>query len=150
RLLAGRRSRATKGFGRPKIFRAASRGPRPIIGAKFSRHPRILCVLRIVLEPDPRTEDVMQDGRLNASANTKRWVLALTAIASFMVALDAVVVSTALSTIRLELNAPIEALEWVVNAYNLSFAVLLLTGAALGDRLGRRRMFVAGLALFIV
>jgi EmrB/QacA subfamily drug resistance transporter len=82
-------------------------------------------------------------------ANAKNWVLTLTAIASFMVALDAVVVSTPLSTIRLELNASIEALEWVVNAYNLSFAVLLLTGAALGDRLGRRRMFVAGLALFI-
>jgi EmrB/QacA subfamily drug resistance transporter len=92
----------------------------------------------------------MQDGSANAAASTKRWVLALTAIASFMVALDAVVVSTALSTIRLELEAPIEALEWVVNAYNLSFAVLLLTGAALGDRLGRRRMFVAGLALFVV
>ena len=69
--------------------------------------------------------------------------------ASFMVALDALVVTTALSTIRLDLGASIEALEWTVNAYNLSFAVLLLTGAALGDRFGRRRMFVAGLALFV-
>jgi EmrB/QacA subfamily drug resistance transporter len=92
----------------------------------------------------------MTEGNAKAAANTKNWVLAITATASFMVALDAVVVSTALSTIRLELSASIEALEWVVNAYSLSFAVLLLTGAALGDRLGRRRMFVAGLALFIV
>ena len=79
----------------------------------------------------------------------KNWVLALTALASFMVALDAVAVSTALSTIRLDLATSIEALEWVVNAYNLTFAVLLLTGAALGDRFGRRRMFAAGLLLFV-
>jgi EmrB/QacA subfamily drug resistance transporter len=65
-----------------------------------------------------------------------------------MVSLDSQVVATALSTIRLDLGASIEQLEWVVNAYNLSFAVLLMTGAALGDRLGRRRMFVAGLGLF--
>lgn len=80
---------------------------------------------------------------------TKTWVLALTAAASFMVALDALVVTTALGTIRADLDASIGALEWTVNAYNLSFAVLLLTGAALGDRFGRRRMFVAGGALFV-
>ncbi len=79
----------------------------------------------------------------------RTWVLVLTAAASFMVALDALVVTTALGTIRLELAAPIETLEWIVNAYNLSFAVLLLTGAALGDRFGRRRVFAAGLALFM-
>jgi len=81
---------------------------------------------------------------------TKIWILALTSAASFMVALDALVVTTALSTIRLDLGVSIEALEWTVNAYNLSFAVLLLTGAALGDRFGRRRMFAAGLGLFVV
>jgi EmrB/QacA subfamily drug resistance transporter len=75
-------------------------------------------------------------------------VVALTGIASFMVALDTLVVSTALPTIRLDLGASIEQLEWTVNAYNLSFAVLLMTGAALGDRYGRRRGFAAGLALF--
>jgi EmrB/QacA subfamily drug resistance transporter len=76
------------------------------------------------------------------------WVLALMSVASFMVALDALVVTNALSTIRVDLGASIEALAWTVNAYNLSFAVLLMTGAALGDRFGRRRMLVAGLALF--
>jgi EmrB/QacA subfamily drug resistance transporter len=80
----------------------------------------------------------------------QRWVLVLTAIASLMVALDVTVVSTALSTIRLHLSASITQLEWTVNAYGLSFAVLLMTGAALGDRLGRRRLFVGGLALFAV
>src|SRR5262249_44766319 len=79
---------------------------------------------------------------------TRAWVLALTAAASFMVSLDSQVVAAALNTIRLDLGASIEALEWTVNAYILSLAVLLLTGAALGDRFGRRRMFVAGLGLF--
>jgi EmrB/QacA subfamily drug resistance transporter len=88
----------------------------------------------------------MQDMSENAA---KGWVLALTSMASFMVALDALVVTTALSTIRLDLGASIEALEWTVNAYNLSFAVLLLSGAALGDRFGRQRMFAAGLGLFV-
>src|SRR5712691_7980275 len=78
----------------------------------------------------------------------KSWVLALTSVASFMVALDGLVVTTALSTIRVDLGASLEALEWTVNAYLLSFAILLMTGAALGDRFGRRRMFVAGLGLF--
>src|SRR5436190_18644580 len=79
----------------------------------------------------------------------KNWVLVLTSAASFMVALDALVVTTALTTIRLDLSASVEALEWTVNAYGLTFAALLLMGAALGDRFGRRRMFMAGLALFV-
>jgi EmrB/QacA subfamily drug resistance transporter len=76
------------------------------------------------------------------------WVVVLTAIGSLMAALDTLVVSTALSTIRLDLGASIEQLEWTVNAYNLSFAVLLITAAALGDRYGRRRLYAIGLALF--
>jgi EmrB/QacA subfamily drug resistance transporter len=80
---------------------------------------------------------------------TKRWVLALASVASFMTALDALVVITALDTIRRDLDASIEALQWTVNAYTLSLAVLLLTGAALGDRFGRRRMFAAGVIVFV-
>src|SRR5215203_6952294 len=76
------------------------------------------------------------------------WVLALASAASCMTALDTLVVATSLTTIRHDLGATVEQLEWTVNAYNLSFAVLLITGAALGDRLGRRRMYAAGLALF--
>jgi MFS family permease len=75
-------------------------------------------------------------------------VLAVTAVASLMVALDALVVSTALSTIRVHLHASVQQLEWTVNAYTLTFAVLLMTGSALGDRLGRRRMFCVGVGLF--
>ena len=81
-------------------------------------------------------------------SRTRAWVLALTSIASLMVALDTLVVSTALNTIRQDLAASVEDLEWTVNAYNLSLAVLLLPAAALGDRFGRRRLFAAGLALF--
>src|SRR3954453_3357421 len=83
-----------------------------------------------------------------ATNSTRRWVLGLAAVASFMVALDTLVVSTALTTIRLDLHAGVEQLEWTVNAYNLSFAVLLMTASALGDRFGRRRGFAIGLAVF--
>jgi EmrB/QacA subfamily drug resistance transporter len=76
------------------------------------------------------------------------WVLALTSAASFMVSLDTQVVATALPVIRVHLHASLAALEWTVNAYTLSFAVLLLTGAALGERLGRRRMLAVGIGLF--
>jgi len=76
------------------------------------------------------------------------WTLAITSVALFMVSLDNLVVSTALPVIRRDLHATISQLEWTVNAYTLTFAVLLLTGAALGDRFGRRRLFVFGLLLF--
>jgi EmrB/QacA subfamily drug resistance transporter len=78
----------------------------------------------------------------------KNWTLGIVALASFMMALDALIVTTAFATIRQDFNVSVETLQWVVNAYNLSFAVLLLTGAALGDRFGRRRLFAAGIALF--
>src|SRR3954465_9951267 len=79
---------------------------------------------------------------------TRTWVVVLTALGSLMAALDTLVVATALSTIRLDLHASVERLEWTVNAYTLSFAVRLMTGAALGDRYGRRTFFATGLALF--
>jgi EmrB/QacA subfamily drug resistance transporter len=76
------------------------------------------------------------------------WTLAITGIALFMTALDNLVVGVALPSIRADLGGSIESLEWTVNAYTLAFAVLLITGAALGDRFGRKRMFVAGVAIF--
>src|SRR5918993_1560608 len=78
------------------------------------------------------------------------WTFAITSIALFMVALDNLVVTTALPVIRAELGSSIEELQWMVNAYTLTFAVLLLTGAALGDRFGRRRMFIVGLVIFTI
>src|SRR5437764_2365053 len=76
------------------------------------------------------------------------WTFAITSVGVFMVTLDNLVVTTALPVIREDLHASIENLEWTVNAYTLTFAVLLLTGAALGDRFGRRRMFAIGLGIF--
>jgi EmrB/QacA subfamily drug resistance transporter len=76
------------------------------------------------------------------------WTFVIVSIALFMVVLDNLVVSTALPVIRVDLGASIENLEWTVNAYTLTFAVLLLTGAALGDRFGRRRLFTIGLGIF--
>ncbi len=76
------------------------------------------------------------------------WALALTSVAFFMVALDALVVITALPAIGRDLGGGMATLEWTVNAYTLTFAAGIITAAALGDRLGRRRVYAAGLALF--
>ena len=76
------------------------------------------------------------------------WTFVITSVALVMVTLDNLVVTTALPVIRTDLDASIEGLEWTVNAYTLTFAALLLTGAALGDRFGRRRLFVIGISIF--
>ena len=76
------------------------------------------------------------------------WTFVVTSVAIFMVSLDNLVVTTALPVIKHDLGATLQQLEWTVNAYTLTFAVLLLTGAALGDRFGRKRMFLTGLAVF--
>ncbi|MFL6012062.1 MAG: DHA2 family efflux MFS transporter permease subunit, partial [Gaiellaceae bacterium] len=78
------------------------------------------------------------------------WTFVITSAAVFMATLDNLVVTTALPVIRKDLHASIESLEWTVNAYTLTFAVLLLTGAALGDRFGRRRMLAVGLGIFTI
>jgi EmrB/QacA subfamily drug resistance transporter len=83
-----------------------------------------------------------------SKARRNGWTLAIVSVALFMVVLDNLVVSVALPTIHRDLGASIQSLEWTVNAYVLAYAVLLLTGAALGDRFGRRRMFLAGISLF--
>jgi EmrB/QacA subfamily drug resistance transporter len=82
------------------------------------------------------------------SRTTTIWTFVITSVALFMAMLDNLVVTTSLPVIRADLGASIEDLEWTVNAYTLSFAVFLLTGAALGDRFGRRRLFVLGLGIF--
>jgi EmrB/QacA subfamily drug resistance transporter len=84
------------------------------------------------------------------TASRSRWTFALTSLAWFVFALDRLVVTTALPAMRADLGADLAGTEWVVSAYTLTFAALLLTGAALGDRFGRRRMFAVGIALFAV
>src|SRR6516225_2443026 len=82
------------------------------------------------------------------SRHRTAWTFAVTSAALFMASLDNLVVTTALPSIREHLHASLEGLQWTVNAYTLTFAVLLLTGASLGERYGRRRLFVIGLGLF--
>jgi EmrB/QacA subfamily drug resistance transporter len=82
------------------------------------------------------------------SPRTMIWTFAITSLALFMVTLDNLVVTTALPVIRTDLHSGLSGLEWTVNAYTLTFAVLLMTGAALGDRFGRRRMFTIGISIF--
>src|SRR6476661_9359694 len=82
------------------------------------------------------------------SSSKTWWTFAITSAALFMVTLDNLVVTTALPVIRVDLHSGLSGLEWTVNAYTLTFAVLLLTGAALGDRFGRRLMFSIGLGIF--
>src|ERR1700730_19418493 len=94
--------------------------------------------------------------RIHVSTSTsspvahRGWTLVLASLGVFMTALDTLVVATSLPALRTSLHANLGDLEWTVNAYNLSFAVALLTGAALGDRFGRKRMYVTGLLGFTV
>ncbi|MDQ1047821.1 DHA2 family efflux MFS transporter permease subunit [Streptomyces sp. V4I2] len=76
------------------------------------------------------------------------WALVITSVAGFMAALDNLVVTTALPSIRKDLGGALDDLEWTVSAYTLTFAVFLMFGAALGDRFGRRRLFIIGTAVF--
>ena len=88
-------------------------------------------------------------GTINQShVPSKAWTLVLASLGLFMAALDTLVVATALPVLRDDLGASVSDLEWTVNAYNLSFACMLLTGAALGERFGRRFMFTVGLGIF--
>ena len=88
--------------------------------------------------------------RLRQQRGGFAWTFSITGSALFMFALDRLIVANALPAIERDLDAGLQALEWTVTAFTLTFAVLLLTGAALGDRWGRRRIFVVGLGLFTV
>lgn len=81
-------------------------------------------------------------------ATRRGWTLVLASLGAFMASLDTLVVATALPVLRTDLGASLADLEWTVNAYNLAFACVILTGAALGDRFGRRRMYALGLGIF--
>ena len=96
--------------------------------------------------PDRESERRTKGGDMSSSRML--WTFAISSIALFMVTLDNLVVTTAIPVIREDLHASLSSLEWTVNAYTLTFAVLLLTGAALGDRFGRRRVFAVGIGIF--
>src|SRR5436190_3483203 len=96
-------------------------------------------------ESDPRR---LPSATGTSGAPRQNWTVVLASIGVLMTALDTLVVTTSLPVLRHRLHASLSRLEWTVNAYNLSFACLLLTGAALGDRFGRRRMFTIGVGVF--
>jgi MFS family permease len=133
-----------KTFGRGKRIRVKQKYFRPHpLSAPFrlSRRQRRSARLR------NKRRTTMQE---SYDRREKNWALGVTSLASFMMALDSLVITTAFATIRADFGSSVEILQWAVNAFNLSFAVLLLTGAALGDRFGRRRMFAGGIGLFVL
>ncbi|MER5524072.1 MFS transporter [Streptomyces sp. NPDC002677] len=91
-----------------------------------------------------------QSAQQTARKGSAAWALVITSVAGFMAALDNLVVTTALPSIRKDLGGALDDLEWTVSAYTLTFAVLLMFGAALGDRFGRRRLFLAGITVFTI
>jgi EmrB/QacA subfamily drug resistance transporter len=86
--------------------------------------------------------------RLVTDENSRWWTLAAMCFALFMVMLDNTVVNVALPSIQRDLHASLSALEWTINAYTLTFAVMMVTGGRLGDIFGRRRMFMFGVVVF--
>ena len=109
------------------------------------------------MNPAPAAQTAFEgtaDGQVTAARPAPQpkirrgWVLGLTSAAYFMVVLDALVVITALPRMQLDLHVGLPALQWTVNAYGIAFAAGIITAAALGDRLGRRRVFITGVALF--
>ena len=96
------------------------------------------------IDVEPRDLRTSQRGDNHRGA----WAVIITGLALFMASLDNLVVTTALPVIRVHLHAGLSGLEWTVNAYTLTFAVLLLTAAAVGERFGRRRTFMTGIAIF--
>ena len=100
----------------------------------------------------PTTERPTLAARPRSRGDTSRphqaWTVVIASLGVFMTALDTLVVTTSLPVLRASLHASLSSLEWTVNAYNLAFACMLLTGAALGDRFGRRRMFTIGIGVF--
>src|SRR5260221_5960334 len=94
------------------------------------------------------TNDDMTAGTAAGKRPRLGWILGLTSAAYFMVVLDSLVVITALPRMQHDLHVSLATLQWTVNSYGIAFAAGIITAAALGDRLGRRRVFIAGLALF--
>src|ERR1700724_1828248 len=88
--------------------------------------------------------------RLISEENSRWWTLGAMCFALFMIMLDNTVVNVALPSIQRDLHASLSALEWTVNAYTLTFAVLMVTGGRLGDIFGRRRLFLFGVVVFAV
>ncbi|MGF6889316.1 EmrB/QacA subfamily drug resistance transporter [Nocardia sp. GAS34] len=104
----------------------------------------------MAVAPQDQVAAATEDRSTTAAVTSEKWLLALTSLGALMVTLDALVVASAFATIRRELHASIDQLQWTANAYTLSVAMMLMVASVLGDRGGRRRMFVTGLSVFTV
>src|ERR671923_2272740 len=94
------------------------------------------------------TAEILADGSVESHDRRRWWALAMIVVAQFMVVLDVAIVNVALPSIKTDLNFSQESLQWVITAYSILFGGALLLGGRMSDLLGRRRLFVAGLALF--
>src|SRR6266516_976530 len=101
-------------------------------------------------DQDRRGQQAKDGGKDPGQRGNKWWTLVAVCMGTFMLLLDITVVNVALPDIRKSLNASFTDLQWVVDAYALTLATLLLTAGSLADKLGRRRMFVAGMGIFVV
>src|SRR5215475_14952546 len=115
----------------------------------FSAAPGSIQANRLPTAGTTMTTQQLYDTPIAKQPPRSAWTVALAGLGAFMAALDVVVVSTALPTLQHKLGASLADLEWTINAYSLVFGALMLTGAALGDRFGRRRMYVLGLMTFV-
>jgi len=151
--------RRAYGAGRGAAYRRRGRRPLTLAGLGVNPGAALVPGARragsLAGMPRPTPPTVRQLAPLRPPGPRRRpprgepgWTFAVTALALFMFALDRLIVASALPVIRDDLGAGLQALEWTVNAFTLTFAVLLLAGAALGDRFGRRRMFIAGVVVF--
>src|SRR5215472_5847756 len=115
----------------------------------FGTAPGSIQANRLAPQGATMTTQQLYDTPIVKQPPRSAWTVALAGLGAFMAALDVVVVSTALPTLQHKLGASLADLEWTINAYSLVFGALMLTGAALGDRFGRRRMYVLGLMTFV-
>src|SRR5215213_8852049 len=102
----------------------------------------------MVRKPDQPPLQIVLDGQEVTEMNRKWWTLGVVSVATFMLLLDITVVNTALPAIQSDLGGSFTDLQWVIDAYALSLAALVLTAGSLADRLGRRRVFAIGLGIF--
>src|ERR1700722_7470173 len=92
--------------------------------------------------------DVVNTSVTGSSVDTRRWTLVATSLGLAVVMLDVSIVNVAIKSIGADLGGGVSGLQWVVNAYTIAFAAFILTAGALGDRIGAKRVFMAGFAIF--
>src|SRR2546423_3189909 len=139
--------------------KSTPRPKRPLLGRGWRANPRTTVVVErsvtldcgvIASIREPCDENVIHVGAASTpcARSSGKWVLAATILGSSMAFIDGTVVNVALPALQTSLNASLADVQWVIEAYSLLLAALLLVGGSLGDRYGRRRIFVIGVVIF--